>query len=120
MSIDKYISQYPPDIQEKLNQIRVLIKNRAPEAEEAIKYGIPTFILNGNLVHFAAFKNHIGFYPVPSGIEAFKNELSIFKQGKGSIQFPLNKEMPLDLISRIVEFRVKENMEKTKKKKSTR
>ena len=85
-------------------------------AVEAIKYAMPTFVLNGNLVHFAAFKNHLGFYPVPSGIEAFKKDLSVYKGGKGSVQFPLDKPLPLDLITKIVNFRVKENLQKAKAK----
>ncbi len=115
--IDNYISGFPKEIQVLLKQIRETIRQTAPEAEEAIKYAMPTFVLNGNLVHFAAFKNHIGFYPVPSGIEAFKKELSVYKGAKGSVQFPLDKPMPLSLISKIVEFRVKENLNKTLKKK---
>lgn len=113
--IDTYINGFPKEIQKILKQIRKTIKQAAPEAKETIKYGMPTFILNGNLVFFAAFKNHIGFYPVPSGIEAFKKELSVYKTGKGSIQFPLDKPMPLDLISKIVNFRVKENLGKALK-----
>jgi len=116
--IDKYISGFPKEIQTMLEQIRLTIRQAAPEAEETIKYAMPTFVLNGNLVHFAAFKNHIGFYPVPSGIEAFKKELSVYKGAKGSVQFPLNKPMPLDLITKIVKFRVKENLNKTLKKRS--
>jgi len=115
--IDTYISSFSKETQELLKQIRTTIRKEAPDAEEAIKYAIPTFILNGNLVHFAAFKNHIGFYPIPSGIEAFKDELSIYKQGKGSVQFPLDKPLPLDLISRIVKYRVQENSKKIKKSK---
>ena len=117
--IDKYISGFPAEIQTLLEQIRLTIRQAAPQAEEAIKYAMPTFVLNGNLVHFAAFKNHIGFYPVPSGIEAFKKELSVYKGAKGSVQFPLDKPMPLNLIAKIVEFRVKENLEKSLKKKTT-
>lgn len=115
-SIDEYISSFPVEIQTLLQQIRVTIRKTAPGAEEAIKYAMPTFVLNGNLVHFAAFKHHIGFYPVPSGIEAFKKELSSYKGAKGSVQFPLDKPMPLDLISRIVQFRVTENLKKAKAK----
>jgi len=111
-TIDEYIDGFPVEIQRILQKIRMTIKEAAPEAEETIKYAIPTFVLNGNLVHFAAFKNHIGFYPIPTGIEAFKKELSVYKQGKGSIQFPLDQPMPLNLITRIVKFRVKENTEK--------
>ena len=114
--IDEYITGFPKEIQTLLRQIRNVIKQAAPEAEEAIKYAMPTYVLNGNLVHFAAFKNHIGFYPVPSGIEAFKQELSVYKGAKGSVQFPLDKPMPLDLISKIVKFRVEENLVKAKTK----
>jgi len=116
-SIDEYIGTFPQEIQILLEQVRATIKQAAPEAEEAIKYAMPTFVLNGNLVHFAAFKNHIGFYPVPSGIEAFKKELSVYKGAKGSVQFPLDKPMPLKLISEIVKFRVNENQLKAKAKK---
>jgi uncharacterized protein YdhG (YjbR/CyaY superfamily) len=118
--IGEYISDFPKEIQTILEQVRLTIRRAAPKAEEAIKYGMPTFVLNGNLVHFAAFKNHIGFYPVPSGVEAFKKELSVYKGGKGSVQFPLNQPMPLDLITKIVEFRVKENLEKRLKRKPER
>jgi len=116
-SIDEYIGTFPQEIQILLEQVRATIKQAAPEAEEAIKYAMPTFVLNGNLVHFAAFKNHIGFYPVPSGIEAFKKELSVYKGAKGSVQFPLDKPMPLKLISEIVKFRVNENLLKAKAKR---
>lgn len=107
-TIDEYIAGFPEDVQAILQKIRQTIKAAAPNAEEAISYQMPTFKLKGNLVHFAAFKNHIGFYPVPSGIEQFKEELAVFKQGKGSVQFPLDKPMPYDLIRRIVVFRVEE------------
>jgi uncharacterized protein YdhG (YjbR/CyaY superfamily) len=117
-NIDEYIAGFPEDIQIILEQIRATIKKTAPTAEETIKYGIPTFTLNGNLIYFAAYKNHIGLYPTPSGIEEFEKELSQYKQGKGSVQFPLDQSMPLDLISRIVEFRVKKNSEKAAKRKS--
>lgn len=115
--INTYISDFPVEIQTLLKQIRETIRKTAPEASEAIKYGMPTFVLNGNLVHFAAFRNHIGFYPVPSGIETFKEELSVYKQGKGSVQFPLNNPMPLDLIAKIIQFRVTENQKKKEKRK---
>ena len=111
-SIDEYIASFPDTIQPILQNIRAAIKEAAPGAEETIKYGMPTFILNGNLVHFAAFKNHIGFYPVPSGIEAFKNELAIYKSGKGSVQFPIDKPIPINLIIKIVKFRVEQNLAK--------
>lgn len=107
-TIDEYIVGFPEDVQAILQAIRQTIKAAAPQAEEAISYQMPTFKLKGNLVHFAAFKNHIGFYPIPSGIEQFKEELAVFKQGKGSVQFPLDKPMPFDLIRRIVLFRVEE------------
>ena len=104
-SIDEYISGFPKDIQLMLQQIRATIAKSAPGAEEAIKYAIPTFVLNGrNLVHFAAFKNHIGFYPTPTGIESFQKELSKYKQGKGSVQFPLDEPMPLALITKLAKL----------------
>ena len=114
--IDQYISGFPKEVQIILEQIRAAIRQEAPEAEETIKYAIPTYVLHGNLVHFAGYKNHIGFYPAPSGIEEFKAELSVYKGAKGSIQFPLNKPMPLDLITRIVKFRVKENLDRSLRK----
>jgi uncharacterized protein YdhG (YjbR/CyaY superfamily) len=112
-SIDEYISGFPANVQEKLIEIRETIKRAAPGAREKISYQMPTLELNGNLVHFAAYPNHLGFYPAPSGINAFKNELTGFKNSKGAIQFPLDKPLPLDLISSIVSFRVKENLEKS-------
>lgn len=115
-TIDEYIAGFPQDIQEILGKIRLTIRKAAPDAEEAIKYRIPTFTLKGNLVHFAAFEKHIGFYPEPTGIEKFKDELSVYAQSKGSVQFPLDKPIPFDLISRIVEFRVKENLERAEAK----
>ena len=115
-NIDEYIAGFPEDIKKILEELRATIKKAAPEAEETIKYRMPTFTLKGNLVHFAAFKNHIGFYPAPTGIDSFKKELSAFKGAKGSVQFPLDKPLPLSLITRIVKFRVKENLEKTKQK----
>jgi uncharacterized protein YdhG (YjbR/CyaY superfamily) len=115
--IDAYISTFPPNVQKVLQQVRLTIKKSAPQAEEAISYQMPTFKLNGNLVHFAAWKNHIGFYPAPSGTKEFQKELSKFNGAKGSVQFPLDQPMPLDLISRIVKFRVKENELKQKTKK---
>ena len=116
--IDTYISDFPEEVQMLLEQIRAAIRQAAPEAKETINYAIPTYTLNGNLVHFAAFKKHIGFYPGPTGIETFKNELSAYKGAKGSVQFPLDKPLPLDLVTKIVKYRVKENMEKPSKKKS--
>ena len=116
-TIDAYIAGFPEEVQKILQQVRNTIRKVAPEAQEAIKYAIPTFVLNGNLVHFAAFKNHIGFYPAPIGIEAFEKELSGYKKAKGSVQFPLDEPMPLALISKMVKFRVVKNLEKTAKKK---
>ena len=113
-NIDEYISNFPEKIQEILQKLRKIISNSAPDAKEAISYQMPTFKLNGNLVHFAAHKNHIGFYPTPSGIEAFKSELSPYEVSKGSVKFPLKKPIPFDLVRKIVEFRVKENIEKRK------
>ena len=109
-SIDGYIAGFPPETQQMLEELRALIKASAPDATETISYAIPTFDLNGrHLVHFAGFKRHIGFYPVPSAIEAFEEELKPYKSGKGSAQFPIGQPLPTDLIRRIVEFRVAEN-----------
>lgn len=120
-TIDEYIAGFPPDVQEILQQIRLTIRQAAPEAQETISYQMPTFTLHGNLVHFGGFKHHIGFYPVPSGIEAFREELAPYIAGKGSARFPLDEPIPYDLISRIVAFRVTENLEKAQaKKKRTR
>jgi uncharacterized protein YdhG (YjbR/CyaY superfamily) len=116
-TMDEYINTFPKDVQRILNELRQTIKEVAPEAEETINYQIPTFTLQGNLVHFAAFENHIGFYPTPSGMEAFKKELSGYKGAKGSVQFPIDQPLPLPLIRRIVEYRVKENTERSAKKK---
>ena len=116
-NIDEYIAGLPKDIQKILEELRSAIRKAAPGAEETINYGIPTFTLNGNLVHFAAFKNHIGFYPTPGGIEAFKKELSVYEGAKGSVQFPIEKPLPLALVTKIVKFRVKENAERAKAKK---
>ncbi len=113
-TIDQYISQFPSDMQAKLQKLREVIRNAAPNATETIKYRMPTFVLNGNLVHFAAFKNHIGFFPTPSAINAFKDETSQYATSKGTIQFPSDKPIPFDLVRKIVEFRVKENLSKRK------
>jgi uncharacterized protein YdhG (YjbR/CyaY superfamily) len=109
-SIDAYIAGFPAGVQKTLQELRLVIRNAAPEAEEAISYQMPTFKLKGNLVHFAAYRNHIGFYPTPSGIAAFKEELSRYKWAKGSVQFPIDEPLPLTLITRIVVFRVQENL----------
>ncbi|MFW2487964.1 iron chaperone [Clostridium chromiireducens] len=115
-TIDEYILQFSPEIQEILETLRKVIKESAPDAAEKISYQMPTFVLHGNLVHFAAYKNHIGFYPTPSGINEFKDELSEYKGAKGSVQFPIDKSLPYELISRIVEFRVDENIRKAEDK----
>lgn len=119
-TIDDYIAGFPKDVQVILEELRATIRKAAPEAEETINYQIPTFTLNGNLVHFAAYKNHIGFYPTPSGIAAFKKELSAYEGAKGSVQFPIDKPLPLRLITKIVKFRVKENLERTERKVKNR
>lgn len=115
-TIDEYIANFPKEVQETLQELRATIKNAAPEAEEAISYQMPTFKLKGNLVHFAAYKNHIGFYPTPSGIEKFKEELSAYEGAKGSVKFPIDQPLPLDTIAKIVKFRVTENLEKAEAK----
>jgi uncharacterized protein YdhG (YjbR/CyaY superfamily) len=117
-NIDEYIANFPKDVQEILEKIRATIKKAAPNAEETINYQIPTFTLNGNLVHFAAFKSHIGFYPTPTGVEKFKKELAVYEGAKGSVKFPLDKPIPYTLIRKIVTFRVKENLERATKKKT--
>jgi uncharacterized protein YdhG (YjbR/CyaY superfamily) len=109
--IDEYISRFPSDVQEILEKIRMTIRKAAPDAEETIKYQMPTFTLSGNLVHFGAFKKHIGFYPVPRGIEPFKDQLSAYEGEKATVRFPLDKPIPYGLITRIVKFRVKKNRE---------
>lgn len=108
-NIDQYIAAFPGEVQKLLQQMRSIIRKAAPKAEETISYAIPTLKLNGNLVHFAAFKNHIGFYPGPSGIEAFKDEFSTYHAAKGSVRFPLDQPLPVALISKVVKFRAKEN-----------
>jgi uncharacterized protein YdhG (YjbR/CyaY superfamily) len=115
-TIDEYIAAFSPEVQTILERVRATIRKAAPKAEETIKYSIPTFTLNGNLVHFAAYKNHIGFYPSSSGIKRFQQELSVYKGAKGSVQFPLDKPVPLALITKIVKFRVTENAQKAKGK----
>ncbi len=113
-TIDEYIETFPKDVQSILERMRQTIREAAPEAVESISYQMPTFKLNGNLVYFAAWKNHVGFYPGSSAIEAFKKELSPFKQAKGTIQFPLDKPISFDLVKKIVKFRVRENESKKK------
>jgi len=115
-SIDEYIATFPEETQKILKKLRATIKGAAPNAEEKISYQIPTFTLKGNLIHFAAFKNHIGLYPSPSGTQAFKRELSIYESAKGSIKFPIDQPLPLDLIRKIVKFRVAENLKKAELK----
>lgn len=107
-NVDEYIAGFPPEVRKILEHMRTAVKEAAPEAEETIKYGIPTFVLKENLVHFAAFRNHIGFYPTPSAILKFKEELSSYRGAKGSVRFPINKPMPLKLVKEIVAFRVQE------------
>ena len=114
-NVDQYISTFPDIIRERLEQVRATVRAAAPEAEETIKYAMPTYVLHGNLIHFAAFKHHIGLYPTPNGIEAFKEELAPYKSAKGSAQFPHDQPLPLELISKIVKFRVAENLKKQKK-----
>lgn len=109
-SVDTYISTFPKNIQILLQSIRKTIQKSAPDAEETIKYGIPTYVLHGNLVHFGGYKNHIGFYPAPSGISTFKDKLSAYKTAKGSVQFPIDKPLPVELITKIIKYRVKENL----------
>lgn len=108
--IDEYITRSPANVQESLEKLRMTIRAAAPQAVEAISYQMPTFKQYGNLVHFAAHKNHIGFYPAPSGIEKYKNELAPYKCSKGAVQFPLDKPIPYDVVSKIVAFRVAENI----------
>lgn len=117
-NVDEYLAGFPAEVREAMQQVRAAIKTAAPEAEETIAYAMPAYRLNGPLVYFAGYKNHVGFYATPTGHEAFGEELSRYRQGKGSVQFPLDEPMPLDLIARIVKFRVAENLAKPKKKKS--
>jgi uncharacterized protein YdhG (YjbR/CyaY superfamily) len=116
-NIDEYIARYPKDVQVLLEKIRATIHKAAPKAEEAIKYQIPTFVLSGNLVFFAAFANHISLYPAPRGSKEFKKELSQYEGGKGTVQFPLGKPIPFSLIRRIVNYRIKENLERAEARK---
>ena len=116
-TIDEYIDGFPADVQSRLRKLRATIRRAAPMATEKIAYRMPTFYLDGNLVHFAAFQHHIGFYPAPRGIEAFRDALSKYKGAKGSVQFPHDEPLPLALIAKIVEFRVGETLEKKKSRK---
>lgn len=111
-NVNEYIAAFPPEVQAVMQQVRAAIKANAPEAEETIAYGMPAYKLNGPLVYFAGYKNHIGFYATPTGHAEFADELSKYKQGKGSVQFPLEEPMPLELMGRIVKFRVGENLAK--------
>ena len=115
-TIDEYIAEFPPEVQVRLEEMRTLIRSLAPDATESISYAIPTFDLNGkHLVHFAAYKNHIGFYPTPNGLDAFAEQLRQYKSGKGSAQFPLDQPLPTELIRQIVEYRVEQVTGKTAK-----
>ena len=115
-NVDEYIAGFQPDVQKILKKIRTIIKKAAPDAEETIKYQMPTFTLNGNLIHFAAYKKHIGLYPVPRGAPTFKDELSLYEGEKSTARFPLDKPIPFDLISRIVKFRVEQNLKSSRSK----
>ncbi len=119
-SIDEYIATFPQEVQKILEDLRTTIKAAAPDAIEKMSYQMPTFFLNGNLVHFAAWKNHIGFYPGAGGVQTFKAELAIYAGAKGSVQFPLEQPLPLKLISKIVKFRVAENLKKAETKAKNR
>ena len=116
-TIDDYIAGFPPDVRVILQKLRATIRKAAPAAEEAIKYRLPTFVLSGNLVHFGAFKKHIGFYATPTGNKQFREELSAYQGAKGSVQFPLDKPIPYGLVSKMVKFRVKENLERSMAKR---
>jgi uncharacterized protein YdhG (YjbR/CyaY superfamily) len=115
--IDEYIAGFPSDVQKILEKLRQTIRDAAPDAQETISYQIPTFTLNGHLVYFAAWKEHIGLYPASTGIEKFKKELSAYEVNKGTIRFPLHKPIPYDLIGRIVKFRVEENLARVSTRK---
>ena len=119
-NIDEYIAGFPPGVQESLQKMRAIVREAAPDAEEALKYRMPTFVLQENLVHFAAYEKHIGFYPTPSAMEAFSTDLKDYAHAKGSVQFPLNRPVPLALVKRMVQFRVKEVREKVTKQRKKR
>lgn len=114
-TVDEYIEAFPGGVRDKLKAMRAAVKQAAPDAEEKISYRMPTYMQHGPLVYFAAFKGHIGFYPTASGIEAFKDEFSAYKSGKGSVQFPLDQPLPFELITRVVEFKLEDNAGKAKK-----
>jgi len=118
-TIDEYIQMFPDESRRRLEAIRQLVRKLAPTAKEKISYRMPTFTLNGNLLHFAGFKNHIGLYPMPDGIKAFQKDLDKFKNAKGSVQFPLNEPLPTDLIERIIKYRIKRDHEKAAAKKKS-
>ena len=111
VNIDAYIASFPPDIQKILQQVRAIVRKAAPKAEEAIRYAMPAFLQDGHLALFAAFKNHIGFFPAPTGVASFKAALAPYKTGKGSVQFPLDQPMPIELITKIVKYRIRKNAE---------
>jgi uncharacterized protein YdhG (YjbR/CyaY superfamily) len=117
-TIDEYIETFEPEIQKTLNEIRNFIKTEVPEAAEKISYGMPTFYLNGNLVHFAAFKDHYGFFPTPSGIDAFEKELAPYRSGKGTLRFPIDKPVPWEILKKVIQFRKTENLNKAKKQEA--
>lgn len=120
ITVDEYIAQFPADVQQILNNIRAVIREAAPDAEERIGYQMPGYYQNGGIVWFGAHKHHIGLYPTPSGLEQFAPELAAYKRAKGSVHFPLDKPVPYDLIRKIVEFRLAENLEKRKKTRSAK
>ena len=119
-NIDEYIAGFPPEVQESLQKMRAIVREAAPDAEEALKYRMPTFVLQENLVHFAAFDKHIGFYPTPSAMEAFSTDLKDYPHAKGSVQFPLNRPVPWALVKKMVQFRVKEVREQVTKQRKKR
>ncbi|MEW6505253.1 MAG: DUF1801 domain-containing protein [Chloroflexota bacterium] len=119
-TIDEYIAGFPAEVQAILTAVREIIREESPQAEERIRYGMPTFYLHGNLVHFAAFKKHLGFYPTPSGIEEFAEEISPYRNSKGAVQFPLEQPVPVELIRKIVAYRVKENLARAESKNKPR
>jgi uncharacterized protein YdhG (YjbR/CyaY superfamily) len=111
--VEEYLAAFPEEIKKLLQKLRKCIQTAAPEAQEKISYGMPTFYLKGNLVHFAGYQRHIGFYPTPSAVQEFQNELASYKTSKGAVQFPLDQDLPLELITRMVKFRVQENLNRT-------